>query len=389
MHDETRLIHSSAQGPAFAGLSTPLVRASTVTFPTVDSFLRRQEQFYEGFTYALYGHPVARELETRLTALAGGRHTIAVPSGLAAITLALLATLRQGDHVLVPDTVYGPARTVCVGFLPGLGIETTFYDPLKAEGVQELLGHRTKLVWVETPGSLTMEIQDLPAIAALAHARGCLVAVDNSWASSLLHKPLQLGADIVVEALSKHVGGHSDLILGTVTVADETLFRRLKDTARFLGYGASPDDCWLALRGLESLGPRVRQQESSALELARWLAEHPAVAQVLHPAMATHQGHDIWLRDFQGSSGVFSVIFRPVPDAALHHAIEGLELFRLGASFGGVHSLVAPSNPRPSRSVVPWTAEGSLVRFSIGLEHPADLIADLDRALGSLPTAVA
>ncbi|MHB2169004.1 trans-sulfuration enzyme family protein [Alsobacter sp. R-9] len=388
MRDETRLLQSGAGNPPFSCLSTPLIRASTVIFPTVDSFLRRQEQFYDGFTYALYGHPVSRELEARLSTLAGGTHTLAVPSGLAAIALTLMTTLRHGDHVLVPDTVYGPARMLCGGLLRGLGIETTFYDPHATRELVHLIRPQSKLVWVETPGSLTMEMQDLPAIADIAHSYGCLVAVDNSWASSLLHKPLRLGADIVVEALSKHVGGHSDLILGAVTVADDDLFRRLKDTARFLGYGASPDDCWLALRGLESLGPRLRQQGASALEVATWLARHPLVRDVLHPALATHKGHDIWLRDFEGSSGVFSVVFDRVPKGPFHHALESLDLFRLGASFGGVHSLVAPSSPGSSRSVVPWSSDGPLVRFSIGLEHPADLIADLERALDRLQAAM-
>ncbi|MEO3432323.1 cystathionine beta-lyase [Inquilinus sp. CAU 1745] len=388
MREETRLIHGDARPHAdFPTLTAPVHRASTIVFPTVQSFLDRHQQFYDGYSYALYGHPASRELEARIADLEEGVRAVAVPSGLSAITLVNLAFLESGDHVLVPDTVYSPARNVCGGLLSGLGIETTYYDPNETGCVADLIRPETRLIWVESPGSMTMEIQDLPAIAAAARARGVTVAVDNTWASPLFHKPLTLGADLSVQAVSKHIGGHADLILGVVTAADETIFRKLKDTSRNLGLGVSPDDCWLALRGLGTLSARLARQSESALQIATWLSEHPAVERVLYPALASDPGYALWRRDFTGASGVFSVLLRPASADAVAAAIEGLRFFRIGASWGGLHSLVAPSDPRGIRTVQPWTADGQLVRLSIGLEHPDDLIADLERGLATITEA--
>jgi cystathionine beta-lyase len=384
MRDETRVLQQDEPDEPFAALSPTLVRASTVAFATVEAFLSRQQQFYDGYTYALYGHPASRELERKIAALEHGTLALVVQSGLAVLTLVYLTVLKPGDHVLVPESAYAPGRDICTKLLARQGIAATFYDPRVGAGIADLFRAETKLIWVESPGSLSMDVQDLPAIAAAARGHGCLVAADNSWASPLLCKPLDLGADFAIEALSKHIGGHSDVVLGCVTVKDELLFRRLKDMARLLGYGASPDDCWLVLRGLTTLATRLRQQYESARRIAEWLRSQPAVKAVLYPALPEDPGFEIWQRDFAGASGVFSIVLRPTQRARMCRFVESLRLFRIGASFGGHRSLIAPANPPAGRSAGPWTDGAQLIRLSVGLEHCEDLLADLERGLAHL-----
>jgi cystathionine beta-lyase len=388
LRPETDLVHGAEpEEHEFLALVPAVQRASTVVFRDASSFAARRERFYDGYSYGLYGTPTVRAFERRIARLEGGRRSLAVPSGLAAITLTALTLLAPGDHFLVPDSVYGPVRDVCDKLLAGLGIRTTYYPPLAGGGIAALITARTRLVWLESPGSLTMEVQDIPAIAAAATAAGARVAADNTWATPLGLRPFELGIDVSIQSASKLIGGHSDLLMGVVTVRDDALYRRLKDMARLLGLGVSADDCFLAMRGLGTLHVRLRQQARAALAIAEWLRARREVRRVLFPALPGDPGHALWRRDYQEASGVFSILLEPVPRAALDAMLDGLALFRLGASWGGIHSLVAPADPRQSRTATDWNEPGWLVRLSIGLEHEEDLVADLAQGLERLRQA--
>jgi cystathionine beta-lyase len=364
----------------FAALSTPLHRASTIVFADADAFAARRERLYEGYTYGLYATPTSEALARRLGVLEGARRVVLAPSGLAAISLVNFAVLKAGDRLLLSDAMYGPARDAAVKLIGALGVKTSFYDPLAGARIARELRKDTRLVWLESPGTLTMEMQDVRAIAAAARARGALTAMDGTWAGPLSLKPLGQGIDFSVHALTKYVGGHSDLLLGSVAVKEEKWFRRLRDTQGLLGTGAAADDCWLALRGLDTLEVRLERQCASALRVAAWLAEQPAVARVLHPGLPTDPGHALWLRDCGGAGSVFTVLLRDATWRSVRNLADRLRLFRLGASWGGVHSLVAAYREPPARALAAFR-RGALLRLSIGLEHPDDLIADLRSAL--------
>ncbi|MES2354390.1 MAG: cystathionine beta-lyase [Pseudomonadota bacterium] len=381
--EETRLIHSDYAPPeGFSGLSTPVHHASTVLFNDVHAYRNRREQLYDGYIYGLTGTPTTMALAQRIADLEGGHRAALTPSGLSAITLVYLACLKQGDHVLVPDNVYAPSRDLCTNLLANFGIESTFYDPLLGEEISALIRDNTRLIWLESPGSVTMEVQDVPAIARAARAKNVLVAIDNTWSAGLYFKPFIHGCDISIQAVTKYIGGHADLLLGAITTKDETLYRRLKDMADMLGLNVAADDCFLALRGLPTLGARLRQHQTSALAIANWLKMRPEIKWVLHPAISDCPGHDIWQRDFNGSSGLFSVIMqKQYSEAAIDEMINRLRYFKIGASWGGPVSLALPLDPHSIRTAVPWQENGQLVRFSIGLEDPTDLIADLESSL--------
>lgn len=378
--DDTSHIHppKRSQEP-FQSLAMAVERASTVVFDDLAAFEQRGERLYDGFTYGLYGTPTSRQLEDHVAALEGGLRALVVPSGMAALTLVTLAVCRSGDRLLVPETLYGPARDMATRFLGPLGIETVTYKPRLDGEIAGLLDARTRLVWVESPGSATFEVQDVPAIVAAAHAAGVLVAADNTWASHLNFKPLHHGVDLSMQALSKHAGGHGDLLMGSVAVRDEKLYRALKDTARFLGYGVSPEDCSLCERGLMTMPLRMRHADATARSVMAWLSVRDEVAQILHPSQPGHPGHAIWKRDFTGSAGVFSIVLRPDLAPLQSDALSRMRLFRLGASWGGVHSLIAASDPRKGRAGLEWLKAGPVWRLSIGLEALDDLLADLDR----------
>lgn len=385
MHDETLNLKAAGADPnGFDSLVTPVHRASTVVFATVEAYTRRREAIYDGFSYGLYGTPTSRALEKRIAVLEGAERSIVVPSGFAAIVLTTLASVANGQRVLFPDNAYDPVRPFATGFLARLGIRTTFYDPMVGADITGLLSDDVGLVWVESPGSVTMEVQDIPAIVEAAHSRGILVAADNTWATPLRFKPLARGVDFSVCAVSKHLSGHSDVVMGAVSVGDPALYRRLKDFSRFLGYGVSPDDCSLALRGLDTLPIRLNQGEASALKLAAWLQRQPMVCEVRHPALATNPGHEHWRRDFSGSTGVFSVLLEATARPRLTPAVEALELFAIGASWGGTHSLVAVFDRPPLRSATDLGHDGPMIRLSIGLEHVEDLRADLAQGFAIL-----
>ncbi len=378
---QTRLIHSDTTVPGgYRSLVTPVYRGSTTLFSSASAVNDRWDQARTGYTYGLYGTPTSLELAARICELESGRHTILAPGGQAAIALIDLALLEAGDHVLVPASAYRPNRHLSAGLLARFGVGATFYDPTIGAGIAALITEKTRLVWTESPGSITMEVQDVPAIVAAAHARGVPVVLDNTWSAGVLFDAFAHGVDITMQALTKYVGGHSDLLLGSVTVRDDALYERLGSTRSVLGFGASPDDCSLALRGLQTLAVRLSYIEDSALEIARRLAERPEIERVLHPALDSCPGHEFWKRDFLGSSGVFSVVFAPdVSQQQVHAFVDALRLFELGYSWAGVTSLA-----------VAYTIDGDagrpsyghrLVRLSVGLESTRDLIADIEHAL--------
>jgi cystathionine beta-lyase len=310
----------------------------------------------------------------------GAAGTMLYPNGLAAVTSALLSVLSVGDELLMTDSVYGPTRRFCDAFLKGYGVSTRYYDPLVGAGIAELIGERTKAVFLESPGSLTMEVQDVPAICAAAKDRGVATLLDNTWATPLFFPALASGVDLSILAGTKYVGGHSDVMLGSVT-AGAGWYPKLERTSWDLGQSVSPDDAWLCSRGLRTMGVRLRQHEASALQIARWLKEQPQVAAVLHPALPDCPGHEIWARDFKGASGLFSFVLKGGGDEARTRFIEALELFGLGYSWGGYESLAVPADPERIRTATRWTAEGPVVRLQIGLEDTDDLIEDLAEGL--------
>ena len=379
--DDTAHLHPPKRSSEpFQAITMPVERASTIVFDDLEAFESRVERLYDGFSYGLYGTPTSRQLEDHIALLEGGARALVVPSGMAALTLATMAVCKGGDRVLVPETLYGPARDMAFRFLGPLGVEAMSYDPRLDAGIATLLDDKTRLIWVESPGSTTFEVQDVPAIVAAARGVGALVAADNTWASHLLFKPLDHGVDISMQALSKHASGHGDLQMGSLAVRDDALFRRLKDTARFLGYGVSPEDCALCERGLMTMPIRMRHAASTAQGVMSWLSARSEVARILHPSLPGHPGQQVWKRDFAGSAGVFSFVLRPELASLQSKVLRRMRLFRLGASWGGVHSLVAASDPRKGRASLDWLPAGPIWRLSIGLEALDDLLADLAEA---------
>lgn len=369
------IVTQAGRAPArhFGFVNPPVYRGSTVLFPTVEAL----ETLAQPYTYGTKGTPTTRALEAAWTEIAGAADTVLTPSGLAAIDLALLTATRAGAHILVTDSAYQPTRAFCDGFLKRFGVETEYYDPLIGGEIAARIRPETTAILVESPGSQSMEIQDTPAIAAAAHARDVCVILDNTWATPLLFPPHQRGADLVVEAGTKYLSGHSDLLLGLIS-ANAQWAKRLRSAFNAFAIGVSPDDASLALRGLRTMHLRLREQGQAALELATWLAARPEVARVLHPALPDHPGHALWKRDFYGASGVFSVILRPAPKAAVDAFVNGLTLFGIGFSWGGYESLVLPFDCAPYRTATSWAPEGPALRFSVGLEDLDDLKADLD-----------
>ena len=367
-------------------VNPPLTRGSTVLYP--DMAERRaagKQRLEQALIYGTMGNPTHFALENLVAAIEGGSRCQIVSTGLAAVTLPLLAFLKSGDHMLMPDSVYGPARSFAEGMLKKLGIVTSFYDPaITVEGLAALMRPQTTVVYTESPGSHTFEMQDIPAIAEVAHAHGAKVMLDNTWGIHFF-QPFEHGVDISIQALTKYVGGHSDILLGAVTVNDDADWEVLRSAAGALGHYASPDDCWLALRGARTLAVRLEHQMRSGIEVAEWLAARPEVLQVLHPALPGAPGHALWARDFSGACSLFGVVFQPRYSVeASHRFAEALRLFGIGASWGGYESLVLPTTGFISRTAGTGDFGGPTVRLHIGLENPADLIADLQVGLAAL-----
>ena len=381
---ETKLIHSETVVPeGYRSLTTPVYRGSTTVFPRAAALTDTWKQHEVGYTYGLYGTPTTMELAARMAELEGGYRSFITPGGQSALALINLAYLDAGDRVLIPDSVYSPHRQLGDELLRRLGVECIYYSPTIGSDIASLLTDRTRLVWCESPGSITMEVQDVPAIAEAAHRVGAKVALDNTYAAGVYFDAFAHGVDVVTQALTKYIGGHSDLLLGSVTVRNEADYERIGSTLQTLGMAVSPDECSLALRGMQTLGVRLSALERSTLEIARWLAGREEIATVLHPALPSCPGHELWKRDFTGSTSVFSVEFRPeVRRSRVRAFVDALELFEIGWSWGGVTSLAVPVNP--PRTASEGRRAGALVRFNVGLEDPADLLADLAGGLRSL-----
>ena len=386
----TRLSHAGRLGTKIRGfVNPPLHRGSTMLHvdcaDRIDGGVRRLQQ---AEVYGVMGNATHHALEDVIAEVEGGTRCQIVSSGLAAVTTPLLAYLKAGEHCLMPDSVYGPARGFADGMLRNLGVQTTYYDPvIDGAGLERLMQPNTTVVYAESPGSHTFEVQDLPALAEVAHRHGAKVLMDNTW--GIHHfQPFRHGVDVSIQALTKYPVGHSDVLLGSITVANEQDWERVRVGALALGQYASPDDCWLCLRGLRTMGVRLAQQSRSALEVAAWLQARPEVLQVLYPALPGAPGHDLWKRDFSGACSLFGVVFQPdYAGGATHALIDALQLFGIGASWGGFESLALPTTGFLSRTAGTGTFDGPIVRIHIGLEDPADLIADLEGGLAALRAA--
>jgi cystathionine beta-lyase len=359
-----------------------LQRASTICFESIAEFEAAQKSRLDlgELYYGTYGTETTFAFTTALAGLEGGYGAIAVSSGLAAVIATLQAFVGSGEHLLVPDSVYGPVRLACDGVLRAQGIETTYYDPTIGGEIARLIRPNTRLVYMESPGSLTFEVQDVPAIVAVAREHGLPTALDNTWATGYYFNALAHGVDVSIHAVTKYIGGHSDLVLGGI-VTTEPHFQRLRKAVATLGYSASPDDCWLALRGLRTLGVRLRTHSEHAQAITAYLLGKPEVEQILYPPLPGAPGHELWFRDFTGGTGLFSFIFkREIPESTAIAMIEHLRLFSIGASWGGYESLALLIRPDRIRTIPKWRDCGPMVRLHIGLEDKADLIADLEQA---------
>ena len=377
---ETRLAHAGRAPARYHGfVNTPIYRGSTVLFPTLASL----EANAQDFTYGRLGTPTVKALEEAIAELEGGTRTLLTPSGLSAIAASLLAFVSAGDEILVSDSVYRPTRRFCDHVLKRLGVRTIYYDPLIGSGIKKLLSAKTKLVFAESPGSQTFEVQDIPAIVKAAHDAGAVVILDNTWATPLYFKPFAHGVDVSIQAATKYIVGHADAMLGAIT-ANEKVARAVEKSHEDLGLCPGPEDAYLGLRGLRTLSVRLARHQQSALELARWLKSRPEVARVLHPALPSDPGHALWKRDFTGASGLFAIILKPASHAALAAMLDGLSLFGMGYSWGGFESLILPFDPRDYRTATTWEAEGPALRLHVGLEDVDDLKADLEAGFARL-----
>jgi cystathionine beta-lyase len=380
LRSRSRLVHVGRNPQDQHGfVNTPIYRGSTVLSDTVDDYLGERNRY----TYGTHGTPTTDALTEAWSDLAGAAGTVLTPSGLAAITVALLSVLGAGDHLLVTDSAYFPTRRFCNGTLKRFGVETTYYDPKVGAGIAELVRPNTRAVLVEAPGSQSFEMQDIPAIAAECRSREIAVIMDNTWATPLFFPPHARGVDIAIEAGTKYLSGHSDLLLG-LTSANARYWPGLQRCFTEFAMCAGPEDVFLALRGLRSMELRLREAERQGLAMARWFQDRPEVLRVLHPALPDDDGHAIWRRDFSGSSGLFSVVLKPASRAAVASMVDGLELFGIGASWGGYESLVIPFDCTRYRTATQWNPGGPTLRFSIGLEDLEDLREDLDRGFARL-----
>jgi len=380
----TEVAHLGRDPRRFLGaVNTPVWRASTILFRNVAELEAASRGQFPGLSYGLHGLPTIAALQDALAALEGGHAALVVPSGLTATTFPLLALARPGDHVLVTDAVYGPTRRFCDNHLRRLGVDVGYYDPLLGAGIARELRSNTTIVFAESPGSLTFEVQDVPAIVTAAHAHGARVILDNTWATPLGFRAFDHGVDVAVQAATKYIGGHSDVLLGAV-VANEPTFGALHRLWTDMGITASSDDCFLALRGLRTLAVRLARHQANALAVAAWLQAQPEVREVLYPALPGAPGHALWKRDFLAASGLFGVVLHPVDAVRIARMLDGLRLFGLGWSWGGFESLVIPTWPERSRTVTTWDPSAPTLRFAIGLEDPQDLIEDLDEGFARL-----
>lgn len=382
---DTRVVTAGRDPTSYHGfVNPPVYHASTVLYPSAEDYVAHRARYQ----YGRRGTPTTEALELALQELEGPccAGVSLLPSGLAAISAALLSVVHAGDHILVTDSAYGPTRAYCDQILTRLGVTTTYYDPLIGAAIAELFRPNTRAVYLESPGSLSFEMQDVAAIAAAAHAKNAVVLMDNTWASPIYFRPLEHSVDLAIQAGTKYIGGHSDVMLGTVS-ANEGTIASLRNTVRLSGLCEGPDDVYLGLRGLRTLVVRLDRHYQSGLAVARWLQRRPEILRVLHPALESDPGHAIWKRDFSGASGLFSIVFKPVPQKAVYAFLDTLELFGIGASWGGYESLAIPFDCTPVRTATRWQPGGPSVRLHIGLEAVEDLLADLERGFAALAVA--
>jgi len=382
MRDETTIVHSGLHPERHQGaVNPPVFHASTILSETVEEFRRRRQDWMleqPGTYYGRFGTPTIEALQEAIAALEGGHRSVVYPSGLAACAGALLAFLSAGDHLLMSDTVYGPTRNFANGFLKRFGVATTYFDPLAGRAIESLIRPETRVVYLESPGSLTFEVQDVPAIAETARRRGITVIADNTWGTPLYFKPFAHGVDVSVQAATKYIVGHSDAMLGAITCTKEA-WPRLRRSTHELGQTAGPDDVYLGQRGLRTLAVRLKQHWKAGVALAEWIARQPEVERVLHPALPGDPGYAIWKRDFTGACGLFGVVLKEgITEGALGAMIDGLELYGIGSSWGGFESLIVPFDPRETRTATQWPHKGPCFRIHAGLENVEDLIADLE-----------
>lgn len=377
---ETRLVAAGRDYAEHGFVNPAVYHGSTILFPSAQSLHDRSQTY----VYGRRGTPTSRAVEEAVAMVEGGHNAKMAPSGMAAIATALLAFLNSGDHLLMADTVYQPARQLCDGLLKRMGIETSYYDPLIGRGIAELIRPRTRVVYAESPGSQTMEVQDIPALAEAAHKTGALLMVDNTWGAGHYFKAFEHGADISIQAATKYLVGHSDAMMGTVT-CNAASWGRFRDAYEEMGQFAGPDDMYLTLRGIRTLDVRLERHMKNALHVAEWLRGRDEVETVLYPALSNAPGHEIWKRDFRGASGLFSVVLKPVSGQAADAFLDRLKLFGMGYSWGGFESLAVPF--KPHRTATTWTAEGPCIRLHIGLENPEDLTADLAEGFRALKNA--
>jgi cysteine-S-conjugate beta-lyase len=374
----------------FGVVNPPVYHASTILFPTLAAIEAAQKSKSKNqMRYGRYGTPTTFALQDAIAELEGGYASFAVGSGAAAILAVLMAFTKSGDHVLCVDTAYAPTRRYCDVVLKRYGVETTYYDPAIGAGIAALIKPNTTLCMLESPGSMTFEVQDVPAIVAACKAKGVATAMDNTWATALYFRPFDHGVDVSVQAGTKYVGGHSDIMMGLVAVRDLAIYEKVRPAVDDLGAATGPDDQFLALRGLRTLGVRMPRHYETGLKLARWLERQPEVVRVLHPALPSCPGHELWKRDFKGASGLFSFVLKPVAKPALAAMLDDLELYGMGFSWGGYESLIVPGNVAAIRTATGWSEPGQLLRVHAGLEDPEDLIADLDAGFARLRAASA
>jgi cystathionine beta-lyase len=382
---ETLLTHAGSHPDQNHGaVNPPVYRVSTVVFPTVAAMKEGEKHPFDHMRYGRQGTPTTFAFEEAVTALDGGFGALATCSGQAAIATTLGGLLTSGDHALISDSVYHPTRRLCSEHLARCGVEIEYYDPLIGAGIEALIKPNTKLIYIESPGSLSFEIQDVPAIAKAAGARGVLVVMDNTWATGLFFDAFKHGVDISVQAATKFLSGHSDAMLGVISCKSQEVWTRLKNYMSYAGIAAGSEEVYLSLRGMRTLAVRLRQHQESGLKVARWLQERPEVARVIHPALPGSPGHEIWKRDFTGACGLFAVELKPCPQEAVHAMIDSLAYFGLGFSWGGFESLILPTTGAIHRSATQWRPDGPTLRLHIGLEDADDLIADLVQGLERL-----
>ncbi len=384
MKRDTKIAHAGSHPARQHGaVNPPVYRVSTVIHESISALEAQAKTPFDGMHYGRYGTPTTFAFEEALAILEGGYRSIALPSGLAAITTALGAFVKAGDHLLVADSVYFPTRKFCDTILKGYGVETTYYDPLIGAGIERLIQANTKAVFVESPGSITFEIQDIPAIAKVAHAKNLVVLGDNTWGTPLYMEPFALGIDVSIQACTKYIVGHADAMLGAITTT-EALYHQIKNFVCVNGFSVGSEENYLGLRGLRTLGLRLAQHQKSAIKVAGWLSQRPEVLRVIHPALPGNPGHELWKRDFSGSCGLFSFMLKPVTDRSVNAFLDALSLFGKGYSWGGFESLAIPAYRGLVRTATNWNPDGKLIRLHIGLEDVDDLIADLEKGLAAM-----